>query len=143
MKNLFALPLVFLLGACTQSATEITEVNEAEKSPVEEQVVSQMSIHLFDLPEGVSEEEYLTDIEKMNSFFIASGYGKNYTVLKVADDNDAESYRYALVSSYPSAEVYEASHDQGEEYSAFMDELTAKYSSIWDTEIYRKVYTIN
>ena len=102
-----------------------------------------MSIHLFDLPEGVTETEYLGDIEKMNSFFIASGYGKNYTVLKVADDNDAENYRYALVSSYPSAEVYEASHDQGEEYSAFMDELSAKYSSIWDTEIYRKVYTIN
>ena len=102
-----------------------------------------MSIHLFDLPEGVTETEYLADIEKMNSFFIASGYGKNYTVLKVADDNDAESYLYALVSSYPSAEVYEASHDQGEEYNAYMDELSAKYSSIWDTEIYRKVYTIN
>ena len=143
MKNLFVLPMLFLLGACTQSASEFAEVNEAETSAVEEQVISQMSIHLFDLPEGVSETEYLADIEKMNSFFIASGYGKNYTVLKVADENDAENYRYALVSSYPSAEVYEASHDQGEEYNAYMDELSAKYSSIWDTEIYRKVYTIN
>lgn len=143
MKNLFVLPMLFLLGACTQGVSEHEESTDSETSTVEEQVISQMSIHLFDLPEGVTETEYLGDIEKMNSFFIASGYGKNYTVLKVADDNDAENYRYALVSSYPSAEVYEASHDQGEEYSAFMDELTAKYSSIWDTEIYRKVYTIN
>lgn len=143
MKNLFVLPMLFLLGACTQSVSEHVESTDSETSIVEEQVISQMSIHLFDLPEGVTETEYLGDIEKMNSFFIASGYGKNYTVLKVADDNDAENYRYALVSSYPSAEVYEASHDQGEEYSAFMDELTTKYSSIWDTEIYRKVYTIN
>lgn len=143
MKNLFVLPMLILLGACTQNVSQPAESTDSETSAVEEQVISQMSIHLFDLPEGVTETEYLADIEKMNSFFIASGYGKNYTVLKVADDNDAESYRYALVSSYPSAEVYEASHDQGEEYSAFMDELTAKYSSIWDTEIYRKVYTIN
>ena len=143
MKKLFVLPLFFLLGACTQSVSQPVESTDSETSAVEEQVIAQMSIHLFDLPEGVSEAEYLADIEKMNSFFIASGYGKNYTVLKVADDSDAENYHYALVSSYPSAEVYEASHDQGEEYSAFMDELTAKYSSIWDTEIYRKVYTIN
>ena len=143
MKNLFVLPMLFLLGACTQSVSEHVESTDSETSAVEEQVISQMSIHLFDLPEGVTEADYLADIEKLNSFFIASGYGKNYTVLKVADDNEAENFRYALVSSYPSAEVYGASHDQGEEYSVFMDELSAKYSSIWDTEIYRKVYTIN
>jgi hypothetical protein len=79
----------------------------------------------------------------MNSFFIASGYGKNYTILKVADDSEVEEFRYALVSSYPSAEVYAASHDQGPEYSAFMDEISSKYQGITETEIYRKVYTIN
>jgi hypothetical protein len=66
-----------------------------------------------------------------------------YTVLKVADDNEADEYRYALVSSYPSAEAYAASHNQGPEYDAYMDEIQSKYQAIFDTEIYRKVFTIN
>ena len=47
------------------------------------------------------------------------------------------------ISSYPSAEVYAASHDQGPEYDAYMDEIQSKYQAIFDTEIYRKVFTIN
>ena len=134
--------LLLGLFSCTQNVEEASNVELIEGSSVKENI-SQMSIHLFDLPEGISEDEYIADIEKLNSFFIASGYGKNYTVLKVADDNQANQYRYALVSSYPSAEAYAASHDQGPEYDAFMDEILAKYQAIFDTEIYRKVFTIN
>ena len=66
MKKLFVLPLFILLGACTQSVSQPAESTDSETSAVEEQVISQMSIHLFDLPEGVTETEYLADIEKMN-----------------------------------------------------------------------------
>jgi len=142
MKKLLTFSLLLGLFSCTQNVEEASNVQSIEESSVEENI-SQMSIHLFDLPDGISEDEYIADIEKLNSFFIASGYGKNYTVLKVADDNQANQYRYALVSSYPSAEVYAASHDQGPEYDAFMDEILAKYQAIFDTEIYRKVFTIN
>lgn len=142
MKKLMACTLLLGLFACTQNVEEASNVESIEESSVKENI-SQMSIHLFDLPDGISEEEYIADIEKLNSFFIASGYGKNYTVLKVADDNPADQYRYALVSSYPSAEVYAASHDQGPEYDAYMDEIQSKYQAIFDTEIYRKVFTIN
>jgi len=142
MKKLLTFSLLLGLFSCTQNVEEASNVELIEGSAVKENI-SQMSIHLFDLPEGISEDEYIADIEKLNSFFVASGYGKNYTVLKVADDNQANQYRYALVSSYPSAEVYAASHDQGPEYNAFMEEITAKYQAIFDTEIYRKVFTIN
>ncbi|MCH1406857.1 MAG: hypothetical protein L7U67_06205 [Schleiferiaceae bacterium] len=142
MKKLLACSLLLGLFACTQNVEDPLNLESIEESSTTENI-SQMSIHLFDLPDGISEEEYIADIEKLNSFFIALGYGKNYTVLKVADDNEADEYRYALVSSYPSAEAYAASHDQGPEYDAFVDELYAKYQSIWDTEIYRKVFTIN
>lgn len=143
MKNLISLSFLLIFGACTQSIEEPAATPEVEETAVQEAAISQMSIHLFDLPEGITEEEYIADIEKMNSFFITSGYGKNYTILKVADDSEVEEFRYALVSSYPSAEVYAASHDQGPEYSAFMDEISSKYQGITETEIYRKVYTIN
>ena len=142
MKRLLTYTLLLGLFACTQNVEEASNVQSIEESSVKENI-SQMSIHLFDLPDGISEDEYIADIEKLNSFFIASGYGKNYTVLKVGDDNEVDEYRYALVSSYPSAEAYAASHDQGPEYDAFMDEILAKYQAIFDTEIYRKVFTIN
>jgi hypothetical protein len=48
-----------------------------------------------------------------------------------------------LVSSYPSAEAYAASHDQGPEYDAYSDEIKSKYQAIFDTEIYRQAFTIN
>ena len=137
-----ACSLLLGLFACTQNVEEASNVESIEESSVKENI-SQMSIHLFDLPDGISEDEYIADIEKLNSFFIASGYGKNYTVLKVSDDNEADQYRYVLVSSYPSAEVYAASHDQGPDYDAFMDEIKSKYQTIFDTEIYRKVFTID
>ena len=142
MKRLLTYTLLLGLFACTQNVEEASNVQSIEELSVQENI-SQMSIHLFDLPDGINEDEYIADIEKLNSFFIASGYGKNYTVLKVGDDNEVDEYRYALVSSYPSAEAYAASHDQGPEYDAFTDEILAKYQAIFDTEIYRKVFTIN
>ena len=142
MKRLLTYTLLLGLFSWTQNVEEASNVESIEESSVQENI-SQMSIHLFDLPDGISEDEYIADIEKLNSFFIASGYGKNYTVLKVDDDNEADEYRYALVSSYASAEAYAASHDQGPEYDAFVDEFLAKYQAIFDTEIYRKVFTIN
>jgi len=142
MKRLLTYTLLLGLFACTQNVEEASNVQSIEELSVQENI-SQMSIHLFDLPDGINEDEYIADIEKLNSFFNASGYRKNYTVLKVDDDNEADEYRYAPVSSYPSAEAYAASHDQGSEYDAFMDEILAKYQAIFDTEIYRKVFTIN
>ena len=142
MKKLVICTLLLSMFACSQNVEEVSNIESIEASSVQKNI-SQMSIHLFDLPDGISEDEYIADIEKLNSFFIASGYGKNYTVLKVADDNEADQYRYALVSSYPSAEVYAASHNQGPDYEAFVDEIKAKYQVIIDTEIYRKVFNIN
>ena len=146
MKNLVAMACVIFLAGCTGTSTDssIEKAPKAEAQPAEvTEDIAQMSIHLFDLPEGMTEEAYLADIDTLNSFFIASGFGKNYTVLKVADDNEASQYRYALVSSYPSAEVYAASHDQGPEYDAYMDKLFEKYAAILESEIYRKVFALN
>lgn len=142
MRKLVICTILLSMFACSQNAEEVSNIESIEATS-EHEKISQMSIHLFDLPHGISEDEYIADIEKLNSFFIASGYGKNYTVLKVSDDNEADQYRYVLVSSYPSAEVYAASHDQGPDYDAFMDEIKSKYQTIFDTEIYRKVFTID
>ena len=116
---------------------------ETESPEVASEGIAQMSIHLFDLPEGISEVEYLSDIEKLNSFYIESGLEKNYTVLKVGKKSDVSEYRYALVSTYRSAEEYESTHNLGEEYEAFVEYLFDKYDEMMRAEIYRKVYALN
>ena len=146
MKNSLVLACIIFLAGCTGTSSDVTteEAPQADTQQSQEtEDIAQMSIHLFDLPEGITEEEYLADIDTLNSFFIASGYGKNYSVLKVSDASEASQYRYALVSSYPSAEAYAASHDQGPEYDAFMDKIYDKYAEIIESEIYRKVFAIN
>lgn len=134
MKKLIVLCVMLQFLSCNQKTLSTTEVSEG---------ISQMSIHLFDLPDGISEEEYLSDIEKLNSFYTDSGLKKNYTVLKVGDKSDVSEYKYVLVSSYRSAEEYESTHNLGEEYEAYMEYIFEKYEEMISEEIYRKVYTLN
>lgn len=142
MKNLYVFCLIAFLTAC--NSQENSSVNALNLTKVENDV-SQMSIHLFDLPSTLSEEEYLIDVEKLNAFFIDAGYGKNYTVLKVKskDGSSNNIHQYALVSSYTSPEHYDESHTLGVAYDDFMDLFKEKYQEVIDDEIYRKVYTIN
>jgi len=134
MKKILFICIIMPFLACNQ---------ETESPVVTSEGIAQMSIHLFDLPEGISEVEYLSDIEELNSFYIESGLEKNYTVLKVGEKSDVSEYRYALVSTYRSAEEYESTHNLGEEYEAFVDYLFDKYDEMMRAEIYRKVYALN
>lgn len=142
MKKLFTFFFAAFLVACNSQENDSVEVLDAIKV---EHDISQMSIHLFDIPSNLSEEEYLTDVEELNTFFINAGYDKNYTVLKVrsADSSSINIYQYALVSSYSSSQQYDELHNLGEDYDDFMDLFKEKYQEVIDGEIYRKVYTIN
>lgn len=138
-KNaVLSLLLVAFLFGCSKEV-EVTVVSEEPA----DKVVNQMSIHLFDLPEGITEAEYLADVAKLNAFYTAASYPENYIVLKVADDSGVDTYQYALVSSYESTEQYAELHDLGVEYQAYMDTLRSKHKEILDTEIYRKVFRLN
>ena len=138
-KNaVFSLIMVTFLFGCSKEV-EVTVVSEEPA----EKAVNQMSIHLFDLPEGITEAEYLADVAKLNAFYTEASYPENYIVLKVADDSGVDTYQYALVSSYESTEQYAELHDLGTEYEAYMDTLRSKHKDILDTEIYRKVYRIS
>jgi len=139
IKNTVATVLMAVVLVGCSKEVEVTVVSE-DSTP---EVVNQMSIHLFDLPEGMSEEEYLADVAALNEFYTQASYPKNYTVLKVADDSGVDTYRYALVSSYTSADQYAELHDLGPDYEAFMDSIRVKHKGIIDTEVYRKVFRIS
>jgi len=101
------------------------------------------SIHLFDLPKEFTEKQYLDKIEKLNSFFIEAGFGKNYSLYKVEDTEIRIKYKYFLVSTYKSIEDYNKKHIISENYNKFMDDFKKEYSELIESEIYRKVILIN
>ena len=101
------------------------------------------SIHLFDLPKEFTEKQYLDKIEKLNSFFIEAGFGKNYSLYKVEDTEIRIKYKYFLVSTYKSIEDYNKKHIISEDYNKFMDDFKKEYSELIESEIYRKVILIN
>ena len=56
MKRLLTYTLLLGLFACTQNVEEASNVQSIEELSVQENI-SQMSIHLFDLPDGINEDE--------------------------------------------------------------------------------------
>ena len=101
------------------------------------------SIHLFDLPKEFTEKQYLDKIEKLNSFFIEAGFGKNYSLYKVEDTEITLKYKYFLVSTYKSIEDYNNKHIISDDCNKFMDYFKKEYSELIESEIYRKVILIN
>jgi hypothetical protein len=101
------------------------------------------SIHLFDLPKEFTEKQYLNKLEKLNSFFIEAGFGKNYSLYKVEDTEITLKYKYFLVSTYKSIEDYNNKHIISDDYNKFMDDFKKEYSELIESEIYRKVILVN
>ena len=101
------------------------------------------SIHLFDLPKEFTEKQYIDKIEKLNSFFIDAGFGKNYFLYKTEDTEVKMKYKYFLVSTYKSIDDYNKKHIISDDYNKFMDDFSKEYSELIESEIYRKVILIN
>jgi len=101
-----------------------------------------ISLHLFDLPEGMSISEFQADLSKANAIYEKNGFGKNrYKVYQVANDDESQQLRYMWLSTWISNAEYKASHSS--ELQQFWDEyFYPKYKAILDAHIYRKFFAI-
>lgn len=68
------------------------------------------SLHLFKLPDGVSERQLSDFLKEMNRAISKEGYpGAGYHLYKITDEND--EYSYFMEGVWPDTETYKKIHD--------------------------------
>lgn len=104
------------------------------------QSTERISLHLFDLPEGISIEEFKADLNRANKIYEKNGFGADrYKVYQVKADDKNDTYRYMWISTWISDTEYEKSHS--DEMVTFWDEFFyPKYKAMLDAQIYRKFF---
>jgi len=94
------------------------------------------SIHLFDLPEGVTEADWSAALTEMNGIIAELGYpGAGYYLYKA---KDADDYRYYFEGVWPGAEAYTKIHE-APAYVAAGEKFGAMYDKIKAVQIYRRM----
>ena len=96
------------------------------------------SIHLFDLPAGVTEAEWSAALTEMNGVIAELGYpGAGYYLYKT-ESADVKNYRYYFEGVWPGAEAYEKIH-KAPAYVAASEKFGPMYDKIKAVEIYRRM----
>lgn len=102
----------------------------------------QKSIHLFNLPEGISEAQLIESLSEINGAIGKIGYkGVGYQLYKVEDETIQE-HRYFVEGLWPDQETYHIIHEH-EAWKQFAE----KYAEMWDkiqaVEIYRRLLKVD
>lgn len=101
-------------------------------------VATDKSIHLFDLPAGMTEAEWSAALSEMNGVIADIGYpGAGYYMYKT-EDTGTKDYRYYFEGMWPSAEAYAKIHE-APAFVAASEKLGTLYDKIKAVEIYRRV----
>jgi quinol monooxygenase YgiN len=99
------------------------------------------SIHLFDLPDGVTEAQLSGVLRELNATIERLGYKNAGYFLYKAQGEGTEKYRYFFEGIWPSAEAYKKIHDD----KAFQEadkKVGAVYEKIKAVELYRRVVRV-
>jgi uncharacterized protein (TIGR02246 family) len=97
------------------------------------------SLHLFDMPEGVTEAEWSAALAEINQVIAKMGYdGAGYYLYKT---EDAEDYRYFFEGVWPSAEAYAKIHENPA-WIAASEKLGPLYDQIKAVELYRRMVRV-
>lgn len=100
------------------------------------------SIHLFDMPEGVTEAELAAVLEKTNAAIKQIGYKDAGYFLYKVEGESPEKYHYFFEGVWPSAEVYKKVHED----KRFMEsdkQATELIKKIQAVELYRRLKRVN
>ena len=96
------------------------------------------SIHLFDMPEGVTEAELATVLNDMNVAIERLGYkGAGYFLYKV-EGEWADKYRYFFEGVWPSTEAYKKIHED-KMYVESDKKASVLIQKIKAVELYRRL----
>ncbi len=96
------------------------------------------SIHLFDMPEGVTEADWSAALAEMNGVAAELGYpGAGYYMYKT-ENADTKDYRYYFEGVWPSEEAYKKIHE-APAWIAASEKFNPMYDKIRAVEIYRRM----
>ncbi|WP_421826843.1 hypothetical protein [Larkinella sp.] len=99
------------------------------------------SIHLFDMPAGVTEAQLSTMIGEMNTVIKRLGYSNaGYTLYKV-EGKGADKYRYYFEGNWPNTNAYQKIHDD-KSFQEADKKLGTVYEKIKAVEIYRRLVRV-
>ena len=101
-----------------------------------------ISLHLFDLPDGINIEEFQEDLDKANSIYEKNGFGvEKYKVYQVIATDEAKEHRYMWLSTWANDAEYSNAHS--EEIDAFWKNyFTPKYKKMLDEHVYRRFFSV-
>lgn len=131
-KNLTSIILCCLLFSfVTVAQAQVQKASSAQMK----------SIHLFDMPEGVTEAELAAGLKEMNSAIERLGYkDAGYSLYKVQGET-GEKYRYFFEGVWPSAEAYKKIHED-KIYMEADKKADSVYKKIKPVELYRRMVRV-
>jgi len=140
--------LLLALMACNSKTSESDQVKETSLDvlPGVQEVVqyltpNQKSIHLFNLPEGVSEQQFVGSISDVNSAITEIGYpGVGYHLYKVESDTIQE-YRYFMEGLWPNPETYKIIHEN-DKWKQTIEKHSEVFSDVMATQLYRRMLKV-
>ena len=72
-----------------------------------------ISLHVFDLPTGISIEEFQKDLDRANTIYEKNGFGVDkYKVYQVRADDEAKEHRYMWLSTWADDAEYSKAHSE-------------------------------
>ncbi|GAB3966530.1 hypothetical protein GCM10028806_07110 [Spirosoma terrae] len=99
------------------------------------------SIHLFDMPAGVTEAQLSAMIGELNTIIKRLGYSNaGYTLYKVAGEG-TDTYRYYFEGNWPNTEAYKKIHDD-KSFQEADKKLGTVYEKIKAVELYRRLVKV-
>ena len=99
------------------------------------------SIHLFDMPAGVTEAQLSAVIGELNTVIKRLGYNDaGYTLYKV-EGKGADKYRYYFEGNWPNTEAYQKIHDD-KSFQEADKKLGLVYEKIKAVELYRRLVKV-
>lgn len=94
------------------------------------------SLHLFEMPDGITEQKLNDFLKEMNKAISDEGYpGSGYHLYKITDENS--DYKYFMEGVWPDAETYEKIHNS-ERWKAAADKGKDMIEKIQAQELYLK-----
>ena len=111
-------------------------------SAIYSQSKERISLHIFDLPNGISIEEFQKDLDRANAIYENNGFGVDkYKVYQVSASDEAIEHRYMWLSTWTNDSEYSKAHS--EEIDDFWENyFTPKYEKMLEEHIYRRFFSL-
>lgn len=149
--SIISILLMFAIMACNSKTSDSEQENESSLSETKESETKEMvqyltpkqkSIHLFNLPDGVTERQFSAAISEINSAITELGYsGVGYHLYKVEADTIKE-YRYFMEGLWPDPETYKIIHDS-EDWNQAVEKNREMLENVFANQIYRRILKVD